>query len=102
MNRLVLSSIIIGTVFLLVSCDDIINSDKNYIKKTFNPSQVLDDQTRSVIMPLHPGNKWYYYATEIKNGKLRNLHIDSIEVLREVIINSEKWYEVWHLSLIHI
>lgn len=86
----------ITVILVLQSCEDIINSDKNIIIKKEVYSDVLFDQTRSVIMPLHTGNTWIYRVLEYKNGILKSQHLDSIVVLREVKINNEKWYEVWH------
>ncbi len=80
----------------LVSCEDIIHSDKNYIKNTFEFNAILEDQTKSVIMPLHPGNKWLYNVAEYYKGGLKTIHKDSILVLREVEIDKGKWFEVYH------
>ncbi len=85
----------------IISCnDDIINSDDN-INKTnktiIEYDYVLANQDSSVIMPLRAGNKWIYNITDYDGkGGIKSQRLDSIMVLKDSIINNEKWFYVWN------
>lgn len=78
----------------LLSCNDIINSDKNINKYELHYNYVLGDQTKSIIMPLHEGNYWIFNVKELKYGKIVNEYYDSIIVLNKIIQNNDPWFEV--------
>lgn len=84
--------VIFITIFLF-SCNDIVDSDKNIKITEITYNYVKSDQENDVVMPLKLGNKWYYdvYVYDLDSS---TYHIDSIEVIKEVNLNNEKWFEV--------
>jgi hypothetical protein len=87
---------LITVLFIMTSCDDIVNSDSNIKKTSLDYSYVLDNQETGVIMPLKVGYKWLYSVDKVneENVAISN-RIDSIVVLREVMLENEKWFEVY-------
>jgi hypothetical protein len=89
---------LILSVFVLNSCKDIITSDDNILKKKIEYNYVVTDQGKSVIMPLHAGNRWIYKVTEkALSGQSNKISYDTILVLSEKNINGEKWFETQYM-----
>jgi hypothetical protein len=79
-------------VLMLFGC----NKDEPYDKyQKIHYNYVLNDQTKSVIMPLHIGNTWIYHVTEYDDkGNISKEFDDTIYVEKEHSINNEIWYDV--------
>lgn len=88
--------IILLTIVLLISCEDIVNSDKNIKITEIKYKSIKEDQENGVIMPLKIGNKWYYDVTEFSADAIKQAeYIDSIHVINEVEISGERWFETY-------
>ncbi len=87
--------IIFLSVVLLVSCEDIVNSDKNIKITEIKYKSIKEDQENDVIMPLKTGNKWFYDVIEYDDVGMPAEYIDSIYVIQEVEIDGEKWFETY-------
>lgn len=88
-------SILILATLIFMSCEDIVNSDKNILKTKLEYTEVLDNQTESVIMPLSANKKWYYNVTEFdENNNVIKNYIDSIVVL-DVYSQNGYWFDMY-------
>ena len=84
----------------ILSCGDIINSDKNINVNTTNIFNVKSDQEKNVIMPLKIGNKWFYNVTEYYfSGAIFKNYVDSVSVISDTLINSNRWFKVHYPML---
>ncbi|HPI19317.1 MAG TPA: hypothetical protein PKY56_03015 [Candidatus Kapabacteria bacterium] len=84
---------IILSAFIFNSCNDIVDSDKNILKTKIQYKYLLEDQEKSVIMPLKVGNVWYYDVAEYNtNGDETKKYQDSIFISGIKMIGKEKWY----------
>lgn len=93
----ILKEIILLSAFILlfVSCGDIVDSDENILITELKYKSIKEDQESSVLMPLKSGNEWYYDITEYyTDGTIRAKYVDSAEVIRETVIDNERWFEV--------
>lgn len=78
-----------------LSCSDIVDSDDNIKITEITYKEILQDQENGVLIPLKTGNKWYYDVTEYDtDGSVTAEYIDSIEVITEVPLKGENWFEV--------
>jgi len=85
--------LIILSAFIFNSCNDIVDSDKNIKKTKIQYKYLLNDQEKSVIMPLKVGNVWYYDVAEYNsNGDEIKTYKDSIYIYGTKMIGNEKWY----------
>jgi hypothetical protein len=84
------------SILLLVSCEDIVNSDKNIRITEIKYKSIKEDQENGVILPLKVGNKWHYDVTEFSVDAIKQAeYIDSIHVINETVISGERWFEVY-------
>lgn len=85
--------LIVLSAFIINSCNDIVDSDSNIKKTKIQYKYLLNDQEKSVIMPLKVGNVWYYDVTEYnQNGNEVKKYQDSIFISGIKMIGNEKWY----------
>lgn len=86
-------------IFILItfiSCDDIVNSDKNIKITEIKYKSINENQENGVVLPLKVGNKWYYGVDEYSGDGVKLAeYIDSILVKNEYEISGERWFEVY-------
>lgn len=82
-------------MFLMISCEDIVNSDKNIKITEVEYKSIKEDQENNVIFPLKTGNTWYYDVYIYNEEDIATEYIDSIFVAKEVTIDREKWHETY-------
>jgi hypothetical protein len=94
MKKFNLLVLVILIAIIFNSCSDIIDSDNNISKTEISFGKVLDNQEKNVLLPLKPGNVWYY---EVKNyeddGTIKSITYDSIVVDAMVQFPGEK--HIW-------
>jgi hypothetical protein len=84
------------TLLLVVSCADIVDSDENIKKTAVTYAKVLENQETGVILPLKVGNVWLYSVDVLNENEIViNNRTDSIEVIRDLLLGDETWYEVY-------
>jgi hypothetical protein len=82
---------------VLISCEDITQSDPNKISNVVKYTKVLENQQSSVIQPLAAGKTWYYLHKYYNfDGGSNLITRDSMFVEGEYLDNNEKWFKVWH------
>ncbi len=95
MKRVIYALSLIFSALIFISCSDIVDSDNNIKITEITYKEILADQENDVLLPLKTGNKWYYDVTEYDNdGSVNEEYIDSVEVISEVILGDENWFEV--------
>lgn len=96
MKKLIFTGFILILFSLIISCNDIVDSDDNILVTKLNYKNVKVDQTNDVLMPLSANKTWYYIVEEYdENSSIINSYIDSIVVKSAYVIDNEQWFDIY-------
>ncbi|MBI5326014.1 MAG: hypothetical protein HZB41_12210 [Ignavibacteriae bacterium] len=85
-------------IFILIIALIFISCEQSEVHDKYQPilyNYILTNQTKSVIMPLHIGNRWIYQVSDFNSkGDLINSGYDTIYVVKDTLIGYERWFNV--------